>query len=202
MTVGFIGIGVMGQPMALNLLRAGVDLTAWNRTVGRCTPLAELGATIAASPTEVYAAAGTIILMMIDEASTDLVLGRGSESFAQNVRSRVIVLMGTMSPDYSRRLEADVVGAGGRYVEAPVSGSRVPAERGQLVAMVAGEDPDAVREVQRLLEPMCASTVVCGVVPGALIMKLAVNLYMIGMVTALPTCQGELRPVAQSNSAV
>ena len=101
------------------------------------------------------------------------------------MRDHVIVLMGTMSPGYSRQLEADVIDAGGRYVEAPVSGSRKPAESGLLVAMVAGMDPDAVADVQRLLEPMCARTVACGAVPGGLSMKLAVNLYMIGMVTAL-----------------
>ena len=80
MTVGFIGIGVMGQPMALNLLTAGVALTVWNRTISRCAPLAERGAIVAASPGEVYASADTIILMMIDESSTDLVLGRGVRS--------------------------------------------------------------------------------------------------------------------------
>jgi len=90
-----------------------------------------------------------------------------------------------MSPDYSRALQADVTAAGGRYVEAPVSGSRVPAELGRLVAMVAGSDAEAVREVERLIAPMCATTIACGDVPGALSMKLAVNLYMIGMVTAL-----------------
>ncbi len=185
MTVAFIGIGVMGQPMALNLLRAGVTLTVWNRTPSRCAPLAELGAVVAASPSDAFAAADTVILMMIDEPSTDLVLGRRSPAFAQNVQGRLIVLMGTMSPQYSQQLELDIVAAGGRYVEAPVSGSRTPAESGELVAMVAGANSDAVEEAQRLIEPMCASVVACGAVPGALSMKLAVNLYMIGMVTAL-----------------
>jgi 3-hydroxyisobutyrate dehydrogenase len=133
----------------------------------------------------VYSSADTVILMMIDEASTDLVLARGGAGFERNVRDHVIVQMGTLSPEYSRRLEADVIAAGGRYVEAPVSGSRRPAELGQLVAMVAGADADALRHVQSVLEPMCATSVLCGSVPGALSMKLAVNLYMIGMVTAL-----------------
>lgn len=185
MTLGFIGIGVMGQPMALNLLRSGVQLTVWNRTASRCEPLAELGANIAASPREVFAGTDTVILMMIDEESTDLVLGRARAAFAQNVRGHLIVMMGTMSPDYSRHLEADILAAGGRYIEAPVSGSRAPAEQGKLVAMVAGRDADAVAEAQRILAPMCVDTVPCGAVPGALSMKLAVNLYMIGMVTAL-----------------
>ena len=69
-------------------------------------------------------------------------------------------------------------------VEAPVSGSRTPAENGELVAMLAG-DPDAVAEVRPLLAPMCRQTFLCGAVPGALHMKLAVNLYLITMVTGL-----------------
>jgi 3-hydroxyisobutyrate dehydrogenase len=185
MTVGFIGIGVMGQPMALNLLRAGVPLIAWNRTTSRCAPLAEAGAVIANRPDDVYESAETVILMMIDEESTDLALGRGSSRFARNVRGHVILQMGTVSPEYSRRLEAAVIAEGGRFVEAPVSGSRRPAETGELVAMLAGADTDAVREARLLVEPMCARTVLCGGVPSALSMKLAVNLYMIGMVTAL-----------------
>jgi len=92
--------------------------------------------------------------------------------------------MATTSPSYSRALEAAVRGAGGRYVEAPVSGSREPARAAQLVAMLAGE-PAAVAEVRPLLDPMCRDTVVCGAVPNALVMKLAVNLFLITMVTGL-----------------
>ncbi|HEX5857886.1 MAG TPA: NAD(P)-dependent oxidoreductase [Microbacterium sp.] len=183
--IGFIGVGVMGQPMALNLLRAGAAVTAWNRTPARCEPLARLGADIASGPEEVFAAADVVILMLIDEPSTDAVLGRGSAAFERNVRDRVVIQMGTMSPRYSEELECEVVAAGGRYVEAPVSGSRRPAEEGRLVAMIAGADDAAVALAESAVAPMCASTVRCGAVPGALSMKLAVNLYMIGMVTAL-----------------
>jgi 3-hydroxyisobutyrate dehydrogenase len=92
--------------------------------------------------------------------------------------------MGTTSPEYSAKLEAAVQLVGGHYIEAPVSGSRVPAEQGELVAMLAG-DPLAVEAVRSLFEPMCRDTIYCGVVPGALLMKLAVNLYLITMVTGL-----------------
>jgi 3-hydroxyisobutyrate dehydrogenase len=100
------------------------------------------------------------------------------------VSGHVLVPMGTTSPEYSAGLEADVLAAGGRYVEAPVSGSRLPAAAGELVAMVAG-DPAAVAEVRPLLAPMCREVVACGVVPQALQMKLAVNLFLISMVTGL-----------------
>jgi 3-hydroxyisobutyrate dehydrogenase len=92
--------------------------------------------------------------------------------------------MGTTAAAYSRALEVDIRAAGGRYVEAPVSGSRKPAEAGQLVAMLAG-DADAVAAVQPLLAPMCKQAMGCGAVPNALLMKLAVNLFLISSVTGL-----------------
>ncbi|MFC5102125.1 NAD(P)-dependent oxidoreductase [Kibdelosporangium philippinense] len=92
--------------------------------------------------------------------------------------------MGTTETSYSQGLEADIRAAGGRYVEAPVSGSRVPAENGELVAMVAG-DPEAVDVVRQVIAPMCRDTVVCGAVPNGLRMKLSVNVFLIATVTGL-----------------
>ncbi|HZD71435.1 MAG TPA: NAD(P)-dependent oxidoreductase [Actinomycetes bacterium] len=184
MDVGFIGLGVMGQPMALNLARAGTPLVVWNRSAEKSEPLRAAGASVAASPAEVLGQAPVVILMLVDGAAIDAVLGRGTPDFAANVARRTIVHMGTTSPDYSRGLEADVRAAGGSYVEAPVSGSRKPAEAGQLVAMLAGERA-AVEQVRPLLGPMCQTTIVCGPVPTALLMKLSVNLFLNTMVTAL-----------------
>ncbi|WP_277402531.1 NAD(P)-dependent oxidoreductase [Streptomyces verrucosisporus] len=182
--VGFIGLGVMGQPMALNLARAGTAPVVWNRTTARSEPLRAAGAEVAASPSGVFERAGTVFLMLADEAATDAVLGRGTPDFAPRVAERTVVHMGTTSPHYSRGLEADVRAAGGGYVEAPVSGSRVPAEAGQLVAMVAGE-PAVVEPVRPLLRPMCREVFVCGPAPNALLTKLSVNLFLITLVTGL-----------------
>ncbi|MFC7845850.1 NAD(P)-dependent oxidoreductase [Streptomyces sp. NPDC057382] len=184
MDVGFIGLGVMGQPMALNLARAGTRLMVWNRTAGRCEPLRAAGADVAANAGEVFHRAGTVFLMLADEAALDTVLGRGTPDFGARVAGRTVVHMGTTSAEYSRALRDDVRSAGGRYVEAPVSGSRVPAERGELVGMLAG-DEDAVAAVRPLLAPMCRETFLCGPVPGALLMKFSVNLFLITLVTGL-----------------
>ncbi|MGW5738494.1 MULTISPECIES: NAD(P)-dependent oxidoreductase [Streptomyces] len=184
MDAGFVGLGVMGQPMALHLARAGTPLVVWNRTPARCAPLRAAGADVAASPAEVFDRAGTVFLMLADEAAVDEVLGRGTPDFAARVAGHVVVPMGTTSPEYSAGLRDDVRAAGGRYVEAPVSGSRVPAEQGQLVAMLAG-DADAVEDVRPLLAPLCQETFDCGDVPGALLMKLSVNLFLITLVTGL-----------------
>lgn len=182
--MGFIGLGVMGQPMALNLARAGTPLVVWNRTPARCEPLHAAGAEIAASPAEVFERADTVLLMLADESALDTVLGRGTPDFAARVAGHTVVHMGTTSPEYSGSLHDDVLMAGGRYVEAPVSGSRVPAEQGELVAMLAG-DGDTVTAVRPLLAPMCRETFGCGPVPGALLMKFSVNLFLITLVTGL-----------------
>ncbi|MEH0474575.1 NAD(P)-dependent oxidoreductase [Streptomyces sp. B21-097] len=184
MHVGFIGLGVMGRPMAANLARAGTPLVVGNRTQGRCEPLRALGAEVAPSPGEVFDRAATVILMLADETAIDDVLGRGTPVFASRVAGHTVVHMGTTSAEYSAGLQRDVRTAGGRYVEAPVSGSRVPAERGELVGMLAGDD-DAVAAVRPLLAPLCRETFDCGPVPGALLMKFSVNLFLITLVTGL-----------------
>ncbi|MFB4275541.1 NAD(P)-dependent oxidoreductase [Nonomuraea sp. MTCD27] len=184
MDVGFIGLGVMGRPMALNLARAGTPLVVWNRTAGRAGPVRAAGARVAGSPGEVFERARVVFLMLSGDAAIDATLERGTPRFAAHVAGRVIVHMGTTSPEYSRALEDDVRAAGGGYVEAPVSGSRKPAEAGRLVGMLAG-DPALTAEVRPLLRPMCHESVDCGPVPNALLMKQAVNLFLITMVTGL-----------------
>jgi 3-hydroxyisobutyrate dehydrogenase len=182
MDVGFIGLGLMGRPMALNLARAGTPLVVWNRTAARTAALRDAGARVAASAAQVFTEADVVLLMLAGPEAIDEVLGRGTPDFGVRVADRTIVHMGTTAPSYSERLEADVRAAGGRYVEAPVSGSRVPAEAGELVAMLAGDETAAIGP---LLTPMCSRTFDCGPVPNALRMKLAVNLYLITMVTGL-----------------
>jgi 3-hydroxyisobutyrate dehydrogenase len=81
-------------------------------------------------------------------------------------------------------LGTEIHAAGGRYVEAPVSGSRKPAEAGHLVAMLAGQAED-LQSIRTLLAPMCRQSFQCGTVPGALRMKLAVNVFLITVVTGL-----------------
>ncbi|MFI5892380.1 NAD(P)-dependent oxidoreductase [Actinoplanes sp. NPDC051513] len=172
MALGFLGLGVMGRPMAANLVAAGHDLVVWTRSG---VPLD--GARFADGPQEVFERAGVVLLMLANAEAVDSVIG-------PHVAGRVVVHMGTTSPEYSAGLRDRVVAAGGSYVEAPVSGSRGPAEAGQLVAMLAGEEHD--RDLVRpLLAPLCREVVDCGPVPQGLLMKLAVNTFLISMVTGL-----------------
>lgn len=182
--LGFIGLGAMGEPMALNLVKAGTPLLVWNRSPMKSAILAEAGAAVAKDPGEVLARCEVVIFMLVDGAAMDAVLQRGDRAFGDRVKGRTLINMATPAPSYSKALEADVRAAGGRFVEAPVSGSRKPAAEGQLVAMMAGEAED-VASVRSLLAPMCRDAIACGRVPNALFMKLAVNLFMTAMVTGL-----------------
>jgi 3-hydroxyisobutyrate dehydrogenase len=184
MDTGFIGLGNMGLPIALNMARAGTRLVVWNRSRSKADALERAGASVAETPAQVFAEARMVFLMLANGAVIDLVLDRGTPQFADMVAGRTVVHMGTTQAAYSQQLARDTQAVGGRYVEAPVSGSRGPAESGQLVGMLAGPD-EAVNRVLPLLAPVCASTVCCGEVPRATTMKLAVNLFLITQVAGL-----------------
>jgi len=150
--IGFIGLGVMGQPMALNLVKAGAKLVVWNRSADRAEPLRDAGATVASSVEDVFAQARIVFLMLANEAAVDMVMRRRTPGFRGLVTGHVLVSMGSNSPVYSRRLAADIQDGGGRHVEAPVSGSRKPAEAGQPVSLLGG-DRQTIAEVRPLLPP-------------------------------------------------
>jgi len=182
--IGFIGLGLMGEPMAANLLKAGVRLVVWNRSLPKLAVLARAGAAPVDKPARVFERCGTVIMMLRNASAMDEALARDTSEFSYRIGGRLVISMATTEPGYSKKLGEDIRAAGGRYVEAPVSGSRRPAEDGQLAAMLAGDAAD-VSEAARIIGPMCKSAIACGPVPNALYMKLAVNLFMISMVTGL-----------------
>jgi 3-hydroxyisobutyrate dehydrogenase len=174
----------MGEPMATRLVGAGVDLTVWNRSAEKSEPLRGAGAAVAGSAREVLAGCDIVITMLANGPVIDCVLGRGADGFDVPVRGRIVVNMGTVAPEYSRALGADLRAHGAQFVEAPVSGSRVPAFSGALVAMLAGDDA-ALDLVEPVIAPITTARFRCGEVPKAIETKLAVNVFLIGMVSAL-----------------
>lgn len=182
--IGFAGLGAMGEAMALRCVGAGLPLMVWNRTVARCAPLQAAGARVAPDPDTLFRHCDTVVLMLADAPAIRAVLGVDRPLLARRVAGRTVVQMGTIGLEDSAALAEAVTQAGGTYVEAPVSGSRKPAEAGELVAMVAGPTESAER-VAPLLAPMCRQVIDCGAVPGGLAMKLAVNTALIAMVTGL-----------------
>lgn len=177
---GLIGLGLMGSAIASRLLTAQ-PLTVWNRTPRAAAPLEAAGATVAESAADVFGACRTVFMMVTDAHAIDDIL----RSVDRRMHDRTLVQMSTIPPAASASIARRVTSAGGRYIEAPVSGSRQPALEGKLIAMLAGDDAAALDEVAALLEPVCAKIVRCGAVPRASQMKLAVNTFLITLVTGL-----------------
>lgn len=138
-SIGFIGLGIMGLPMARNLLKAGYPVVAYNRTSSKAEDLAEDGATTAASPREVAESASVIITMVTDSPDVeDVVLGQNGvlEGIQPNA---VLIDMSTISPSVTRDIAGRVEEKGGRMLDAPVSGGSWGAIEGTLSIMVGGE---------------------------------------------------------------
>lgn len=184
-TIGFIGLGVMGLPMARNLVNKGVSLRTWNRTAKDVSDFAEGGSVdIAQTARDVLRTTPVSILMLLDQPAIDSVLERGTGAFVENVRGRTIICMSSVAPDYAVQLAVDIEQSGGVYLEAPVSGSRTPAETGELVCLLGGSQT-TVEQATPFLECMCKKLIHCGAIGDALRMKLAINLYLNSMLVAL-----------------
>ncbi len=178
--VGFIGLGLMGSAMAANLLEQ-TPLVVWNRTRSACDALEAAGADVAESAASVFGKTRIVFVMLSDERAVDAVLGLDGPVPFQD---RTVILMSTVAPAYSEALARRIVDAGGVYVEAPVSGSRQPAEDGTLISMIAGESA-SLDHVEPFIHSMSSMVFRCGSVPAALTMKLAVNTFLITLVTGL-----------------
>ncbi|MBK0420269.1 NAD(P)-dependent oxidoreductase [Leucobacter sp. CSA1] len=178
--VGFIGLGLMGSAIAANLLRQR-QLIVWNRTRSACAGLEASGAIVADSAQAVFERARIVFVMLSDESAIDAVLKFDG---SVRLRDRTVVLMSTVTPAYSAELSQRIREAGGAYVEAPVSGSRQPAIDGTLISMISG-DAASLDQVEPLIHATSSTVVRCGPVPAALTMKLAVNTFLITLVTGL-----------------
>jgi 2-hydroxy-3-oxopropionate reductase len=157
--VGFVGLGVMGRPMAENLLAAGVELIVSNRSRPAVDALVARGAAAAATAADVASQADIIITMLADDAAVRGVIGNGLLAAARP--GALIIDMSTVSPALSRELAARAGEWGVRMLDAPVSGGDVGARDGTLSIMVGGEAADVAR-AQPLLEILGASIVHVG----------------------------------------
>lgn len=180
MRIGFLGLGTMGTPMALNLARH-FPITVWNRSSSKCAPLIEAGAKTGNTPSEVAQGSDVIFMMLVDAAAVEDIL---DDDLKTALAGKTLVNTGSVSEEFSHRLADEVSRAGGRFVEMPVSGSQIPAERGQLVGMVAG-DADAVETVRHVMKPITRAAVYCGPIGYGLRTKNAVNLYVTALAVGL-----------------
>ncbi len=153
MQIAFIGMGTMGAPMAMNIRRAGYEVTVHNRHRDREKPVADLGAARAATPAEAARGADVVVICVSDTPDVEaVVLGRNGiiEGAEQGA---IIVDMSTINPAATRRMAASLAEKGLRMIDAPVSGGSEGAVKGTLAIMVGG-DPRDVKKVLPVLETM------------------------------------------------
>ncbi|HEX3363266.1 MAG TPA: NAD(P)-dependent oxidoreductase [Solirubrobacterales bacterium] len=184
MKVAFIGTGKMGLPMAGNVLRAGHDLTVFNRTTSRTDPLRDDGATVATSAAEAVRDAEVLVTMVADGAALDAQL-EGDEGFLSEAPDGLVWLeMSTIGPTAARRFAARAADAGIQMLDAPVSGSVTVAEAGGLVAMVGGP-AEALERARPVLEAMTKAHFHLGGAGAGAAMKLGVNVMIASQTVAI-----------------
>jgi 3-hydroxyisobutyrate dehydrogenase-like beta-hydroxyacid dehydrogenase len=162
----------MGLPMAINLVRAGFSLRVFNRSAGRAEPLRELGAEVARSPREAASGAGIVVTMLTGGEAVEEVLF-GPEG-AAGAGGRLFVDMSTIGPSAARRIAARLSGTGARFVDAPVSGSRLPAENAELVVLAGGEASD-VTELDPMFRALARKVIFAGPVGMGQTLKVVLN---------------------------
>jgi len=152
-TIGFIGLGVMGKPMAKNLIKAGHSLVVYNRSRPAVDELVAAGAKPAASPAEVAKAATVVITMVPDTPDVELVLTGQNGVLTALQSGAVVVDMSSISPAATKRLAEAVKATGGSMLDAPVSGGEIGAINASLSIMVGGDDA-AFARVRPIFEAM------------------------------------------------
>lgn len=175
--VAFIGLGIMGSRMALNLVRKGFAVTVYNRTPGRDAELLAAGAKAAATPRACVADAEAVLLMLTGPQAVEAVLD-GPDGVLAGLRpGACLANMSTVTPAFNRSLEARVRAAKGLLVDAPVSGSKKPAEDGALLVL-AGGPAQALDALEPVFLGLGRKVVRCGDLGQGSAMKLSVNLLL------------------------
>lgn len=179
--VGFIGLGIMGLPMALNLVRAGFKVAGYNRTRSKAEPLELAGARIASTPAEAARGADVVVSIVSDTAAMEEVVN-GKDGVLEAIREGAVLIdSSTISPMVSRKLAFQLAGRGARMLDAPVTGSKTGAEKGELTFMIGGE-PEVMDQAMPVLRAMGKKFVYCGEHGLGLSAKLAMNSILATMV--------------------
>ena len=175
--IGFIGIGLMGIPMAKNLLKAGYNLKAFNRSQKKAEALIEFGAEIATSIDDVVNNSDVVITMLTDDTAINEVMD--SSNFLENLKSSATVIdMSSVKPTTATKYGNNLKSKNIKYLDAPVSGGTIGAEEASLAIMVGGEQ-DVFNEALDVLKAMGNPTLV-GPVGSGQVSKLA-NQIIVGL---------------------
>ncbi|KAJ9169883.1 hypothetical protein P3X46_018031 [Hevea brasiliensis] len=183
MEVGFLGLGIMGKAMATNLIKSGFKVTVWNRTLSKCNELVELGASIGETPAAVVKKCELTIAILSDPAATLSVVFDKDGVLEEICNGKGYIDMSTVDPETSTNISKAITAKGGFFLEAPVSGSKQPAEAGQLVILAAGDK--ALYDLAiPAFDVMGKKSFFLGEIGNGAKMKLVVNMIMGSMMNA------------------
>jgi len=179
--IGFIGLGTMGRPMSMNVLKKGYPLVVWTRTTSKIKEFIDLGAKAASSPKEVAQMSDIIITMLATPKTTeDIVFGReewqGVGIIEGLSTGKVLIDMATDPPSLGRKIAEEVAKKGCEFVDAPVIGSVKPATEGKLTILAAGKK-EVVERVRHVLETM-GKVLYVGNTGSGEALKLVMNLHL------------------------
>lgn len=181
---GFLGLGIMGIPMAANLIKAGYDVTVWNRTKEKCSQLVEQGAHMGDSPAEVIASCDITFAMVSDPAAAESLCFDEGGVLEGIAPGKGYIDVSTVDPDIATRISEAIAAKGGRFLEAPVSGSKKPAEDGALVFLCAG-DESLYQDAESALGVMGKKSFFFNAIGQGAQMKLVINMIMGTMMSGL-----------------
>ena len=182
--IGFIGLGIMGGGMSRNILKNGYDLMVYNRSREKTEPLAEAGARVADSPGQMAEWADTVVLMLTGPEAVEAVLFGEAGLLTGAAKPDLLINMSTVSPAYARQLDGRLQEKGVAFIDAPVAGTREPAEEGTLVVF-AGGPKETVAEAEALLLTMAKKIVPCGKAGMGSSLKMVFNLLLGSMLEGL-----------------
>jgi 3-hydroxyisobutyrate dehydrogenase-like beta-hydroxyacid dehydrogenase len=186
--VGLIGLGLMGQPIGMNLVKAGYPLTVWNRTTSRANELVALGATLARSPKDVAVASDVLITIVSDPPALESVLwganGKDSGALAGLKPGSTYLDSSTVSPALARKIASACTERKVHFLDAPVTGGDWGAKKGELIFMVGGE-AETLKAVEPILGVLGKRWFHLGPNGAGQTIKLAMNLILALEVDAL-----------------
>lgn len=183
-SVALLGLGTMGVGMAGNLLKADFPLVVWNRTAAKAQPLAAKGARVAASPADAVQGAQVIVSMLADDAASRAAWLGEKGALAAAEKGAVLIESSTLSPAWIAQLAHSAAEHGLQFIDAPVTGSRLQAEAGQLSFLVGGEEA-ALNSARPVLEAMSREIVHLGPVGSGAKLKLINNFLAAVQVASL-----------------
>jgi 3-hydroxyisobutyrate dehydrogenase len=184
MRIGVAGVGRMGAAIAAHLVEVGHEVTVWNRTADKVSPLVDAGATAAGTPAELAAQVEAVITILTNREALAAVYEGPDGLLAANPKGRLFIEMSTVRPEEQVALAEIVRARGGIFVECPVGGTVGPARQGKLLG-VAGAEKEDFGRARPLLEQMCRRVELVGPVGAGASMKLALNLPLLVYYQAL-----------------